>query len=619
MIHGGDLYVGDLLNQTYQSYDEMTGQLRWKTTLQSSRDLPGTVHQPRGGAVYWDGKIIEAEGLHIWTLDPTTGQILNDFIDPGYFGVWGIATPVIVGDEMYLGAISGWVFAVPAQYVTTNPGPGPGIGPTAALGQEGNYSVAASAVVPPNPPCYYNPAALPTPAQAAGFPSQWLAYAGGPDHNAVVADSASGPQYSWQTPLADALPLSSPARDAGIFGAEPATEMTSLAFGAGTGITPVNGIVYVGSDRYTVNALNAATGQLIWSFCTINADYGQPLVTPHTVIVSSGDPWFNFASVTTIAKGGHSHLGASLQNLHGLDPLTGMEKWTFYTKGTDMMTPRYYGGNIYWVNGNGNVWGINADTGKTFAPFEDSSGNPTLNIGGFNAIDSANIVTSSAGPLMLVGTADPAAFYAINLNTDTVAWKLSTLPSGMTPYFTGFAASSPVVDQHDGSVITSVLVNASSANDTVTDEAIALDATTGAVLWTRALGSGPIPYGYTAATPLLADGQVIFADPVSRAEVALDARSGALRWSTPLGQQTKAPGVALDGKVIQPAGPDIFTLDEGNGAIVHTLNVGGYFKDNGPLVVGRTLYVGNSWGWAMAFPLDSLGVGGPQGHRTGSR
>jgi outer membrane protein assembly factor BamB len=264
--------------------------------------------------------------------------------------------------------------------------------------------------------------------------------------------------------------------------------------------------------------------------------------------------------VTTIAKGGHSPLGASLQNLHGLDPVTGMEKWTFYTKGTDMMTPLYYGGNLYWVNGNGNVWAINADSGQTFAPFEDSNGNPTLKIGGFNAIDSANIVSTPTGPLMVVGTADPAAFYAINLYSDAVAWKLSSLPSGMTPYFTGFAASSPVIDARDGMVITSILVNADTSNNTVTDEAIALDASTGAVMWTQALGSGPIPYGYTAATPFLDHDRVLFADPVSRAEVSLNAKTGAVQWSTPPGQQTKAPGVALKGKVIQPAGPDILTL-----------------------------------------------------------
>ncbi|MHB1585477.1 MAG: outer membrane protein assembly factor BamB family protein [Acidiferrobacteraceae bacterium] len=608
MVHGGNLYVGDLLNQTYQSYDELTGALRWSTLLQSSRDLPGTVHQPRGGAAFWDGKIIEAEGLHIWTLDPNTGKVLNDFIDPGYFGVWGITSPVIVGDEMYLGAISGWAFAVPATYVTTHRGPGPGIGPAAALSGVGNYSVAASAIVPKNPACYYDSNALPTGNEAAGFPRTWLAYAGGQQHNAVVP-LGSAISYSWQSPLDGALGLAMPPRDVNIFGAETATEMTSLAFGAGTGVSPANGMIYVGSDGYTVNAFNAATGKLAWSYCTINADYGQPLVTPHTVIVSSGDPWFNFTGTTAVAKGTHTHVGASLQNLHGLDPWTGQEKWTFYTKATDMMTPLYLGGNIYWVDGDGNVWGINADTGQTIASFEDANGHPTLNIGGYNAIDSANIVQVRSGPpLMVVGTGGPSAFYAINLDDDTVYWKLSSLPSNLSPYITGFSASSPVVDTRNGLIISSLLVNADTAANTVTDEAIALDAADGNVVWAAALGTGPIPYGYTAATPFMDSGHVIFADPVSKSEVALNPATGQELWSTPLGEQTKAPGAIIRGAVVQPAGPYMFTLDERTGEILNTLPVGGDFKDNGPSVIGDTLYVGNSWGWVMAFPLGSLGV-----------
>lgn len=619
MVHGGNLYVGDLLTQTYQSYDEETGALRWVTKLQSSRDLPGTVHQPRGGAAYWNGKIIEAEGLHIWTFDPNTGAVLNDFIDPGYFGVWGITSPVIVGDEMYLGAISGWAFAVPASYVTTHPGPGPGVGPTAALSGTGNFGVAASAMVPANPPCYSDPTALPTGSQAAGFPRTWLAYAGGQQHNAVV-QRGQAVSYSWQTPLNEALGLAASPRDADIFGAEQATEMTSLAFGAGTGVSPANGLIYAGSDRYTVNALNAATGKLAWSFCTINADYGQPLVTPNTVIVSSGDPWFNFSGTVAFSKGQLTHVGASFQNLHGLDPMTGKEKWTFYTKATDMMTPLYYQGNLYWADGGGDVWGINADTGQDVAPFEDTNGNSTLSIGGLNAIDSANIVQGRSGPpLMVVGTANPTAFYAINLDDDTVYWKLSSLPPNLTSYATGFAASSSAVDQRDGLIITSLLVNADTTTKTVTDEAIAINASDGSVVWTAPLGTGPIPYGYTAATPFMDSGHVVFADPVSKSEVALNPATGQQLWSTPLGEQSKAPGVIVRGVVVQPAGPDLFTLDEQTGSILNTLPVGGNFKSNGPSVVGNTLYVGNSWGWVMAFPLDSLGV--PEaghGHGDGS-
>lgn len=608
MVHGGDLYVGDLLNQTYQSYSETTGKLRWEDQLQgySSRDLPGTVHQPRGGSVYWEGKIIEAEGLHIWTFDPATGKVLNDFIDPGYFGVWGITSPVIVGGEMFLGSISGWIFAVPASYVTSNPGPGPATGVSSTLS---GGAVPTTAVVPPNPASYYDPSALPTSAETAGFPATYTAYAGGQAHNGVVASKLGA--LSFQTALPDAIPLVGPALDTSIYGSTVAGEMTELAFGASTGVTPANGILYVGSNRYTIEALNATTGAEIWAFDTINSNIGQPLVTPYAVVVSSGDEWFNFKQAQEFIKATPGlHVGASLQAIHGLNPVTGQELWTFYTQATDAMTPLYANGNLYWVDGKGNVWAINAATGKPLgAPFENSAGNPTLNLGGVNVVDSANVYDGPGGAVMVVGTADPAALYGIDLSTDTVAWKLSTLPGNLVPYATGYAASSPAVDTSSGLVVTDLLVNAPSPTaptGAVTSEAVAIDAATGAVAWTQRLGTGGIPYGYTAATPLLSGGRVFFADPVSGEEVALSLRTGTVLWRTPLPGVDTAPGVVVGRTLVQPAGADLVTLDTANGSVLNVADEGGAFLDDAPTVVGKTLYVGNSWGWVLATPVAGL-------------
>jgi outer membrane protein assembly factor BamB len=182
------------------------------------------------------------------------------------------------------------------------------------------------------------------------------------------------------------------------------------------------------------------------------------------------------------------------------------------------------------------------------------------------------------------------------------------LPSGLTPYVTGFAASSPVVDQGRGLIITSLLVNADTTTNTATEEAVAFNAKDGSVAWVAPIGSGQIPYGYTSATPFMGNGEVVFADPVSKNEVALDPATGQQRWSTALGEQSKAPGVIVRGAVVQPAGSSLFTLDAKTGKLLKKVAVGGSFKNNAPTVVGGTLYVGNAWGWVMAYPLDSLGV-----------
>ncbi|MCY0884638.1 MAG: PQQ-binding-like beta-propeller repeat protein [Firmicutes bacterium] len=589
MIHGGNVYVGDLMNQTLQSYNETTGARNWSTSLAQAGNP--FLNEPRGGAVYYDHHILEASGPFIFTLDPRTGAIVNKFRTPGAY-VWGITSPVIVGGEMYLGSISGWALALPARYVMTRAGfTGEPYGPRA-------FHPALRV----RPPSYFNPAALPTPAQAAAFPSTWTAYAGNAEHDAVVNRGPSG--VAWQAALPGALPLNAPPRDSSVFGVPTATTMTELAFGAGSGVSPANGILYVGGEDHTVNAYNAITGQLIWRSPTINGNFGQPLVTPQAVVVSSGDPWFNFGGVVKFAAGDQTvHLGASFQNLHGYDPRTGELKWTFYTEGTDMMTPVYYNGNLYWVNGHGDVWALSASTGKPVKAFLNHDGNPKLHLPGYVAIASPNVYLQGGSPILVVGTANPGRFYGINLATDSVAWSTTVTTAPL--YYTGFGDVSPAVDPRRHLLVGDVLTNPGSGN-TATLEAFALDPATGRVLWTRDLGTGPVPYGFTGAVPVIHRGTVYLSDPISGSEVALSAASGAVRWQAPLAGAGDTPPVVADGAVIQPAGSALVVFNAANGALRHVLPVGGAVVDNGAVLAGQTLYLGNAWGWVMALPLSSV-------------
>ncbi|MCY0880563.1 MAG: PQQ-binding-like beta-propeller repeat protein, partial [Firmicutes bacterium] len=119
MVHGNSVYVGDLLNESYQAYNVQTGQQEWETSLAK----PGEINEPRAGSVYYDHRLLLAQGHHIYTINPQTGAIVNTFGVRGYyFGAWGIASPVIISGELYMGSISGWVFAAPASYVMTHRG-----------------------------------------------------------------------------------------------------------------------------------------------------------------------------------------------------------------------------------------------------------------------------------------------------------------------------------------------------------------------------------------------------------------------------------------------------------------------------------------------------------------
>jgi outer membrane protein assembly factor BamB len=601
MIHDGVVYIGNSLNNTYHAFDIASGARLWQTVFTGQNEPAGRRVTPRAGSIYYDGKIIQTSRARIRTLDAKTGQLLNDFNTRGLFSLWAVNQPVIVGKQAYLASNTGWLFAAPLDYLMT-----------AAGSPDATALYDPGAVMPPlarQAPEFFNPAALPKRHQAKKFPGSWLAYAGGQDHNGY---SKKGPDETrWQTALADALPLDGPPVDLALYGAEAATHMTHLAWGVGSGVTAVNGIVYAPSSGHSINALNAVTGELIWRFRTTHANFGQPLVTSSTVVVGQGDPWiFLEATGKFQKKDPTTRIGGGFQSLIGLDPESGMEKWRFYTGGgSSAMTPLHHNGNLYWVSGEGKIFAVNADTGEPLAPFMDARGIPTIRLPGFNAIASANIYHQADGSsLMVIGLGMPNVFYGIDLATGNTVWT-QTLP-GVASYLTGFAAASPAVDQERGLVVSTLLIDANVTSSTATLLAIALDAKSGNLVWSRALGTGPIPYGWAAPTPVLARNQVFLSDPLSSTSVALNVETGVVEWQAPLemanGKLNWGPGVVVKHRLIQPSGADLVVLDTRTGVQRNRVHVGGAFVYNNPTVAGETLYIGNSWGWVTALPLERV-------------
>lgn len=595
MVHNGIVFSGNTINGTFQAFNAATGARLWVKDLAEANDPPGTTHRPRAAPVLFEGKLIFAERRDIHVLDPMTGTELNRFENPGIFGVWGINQPVIVGRLMILSSVSGWVFGFPVDLILKRQGFDTGEMPT------GDFPT------PPRLPDYYVASAQPRSGNA--FPNAWLAYAGGPEHNSYTS---RGPRRAqWNTPLNHARPLNLPPLDEALYGTEVATQMMHQAFGVGTGVSPVNGIVYVGSDRYTIHALNALTGKPIWRSRTQNANFGQPLVTPETVIVSAGDPWFNLGNTVRFRdRSPNTKLGDNFGHLTGLDPRTGVQKWTFFSSvASSMGTPLYYDGNLYWVAGDGGVWAIDAKRGKRIDAFLDENNQPRLKLGGFNAISAANIFAENGGrPLMLVGTAMPNKISAIDLETAQVAW---TQPfSGINTYLTGFAATSVAIDRQRGLAIGSVLVDADAAGNSVNILAFALDARSGDIVWTQMIGGGKIPVGFVAPTPVIANNTVYFHNPIGESSIALDTASGAIRWHTQIevaeGKFSWGPGVVVRNRLIQPVGPSLYTFDSNTGALLNRTDIGGSFTYNHPTVAGNVLYIGNSWGWVSAVPLSKV-------------
>ncbi len=594
MIHQGAVYLGNPLNATIQSYDLLTGARRWSTWVASTD--PAVRHAPRAAPVIAQGKLIMPVAQHIYSLDPTTGALANDFYIPYPYAAFGLNQPVVVGNVMYLSSVSGYVYLMPVDYVLSQPGP-----PTQT-----------TQPLPLKTAEYYDSSALPSSSQRTGFPTTSLAYAGGPSHNSYVA---TGPTLStkWSKGLKSALSLTGTPLDSGLHGTEVAAQMTHFAFGVGSGVSAVKGIVYAAGNDRTVNAFNATTGKLLWRFRTNNLNFGQPLVTANAVLVTGGNVGLNLGNYGSYVKQSAStRLGSGYMYVHALDPLTGNEKWTFYAgQGSMSMTPLYYNGVLYWVDGQGWVWAINADTGVPVTPLMDANGYPTLSVGGgFNALSSPNIYQDPSGrALMVVGLSMPNRVVAIDLGLAQVAWSQSF--SGVASFVTGYSAASLAVDATTGLVVGSVVVDADMLLNRAHIQVFALDGATGNRVWTQDLDPGAVPSGFVAPTPMVSGGRVYLANPLAGQVVALDTLAGTPVWKTAVagtaGLYAWGPGCLVSGgKLIQAVGGDLYTLNATTGAVLKRYTVGGAFIYNHPTVLGGTLYTGNSYGWVLGIPLADV-------------
>ncbi len=590
MINNGVVYMGNPLNATVQALDLLTGTILWSTPVPNSD--PDRRTAPRAAPTLVNGKLIFPAAQHVFTFDAATGALLNDYHLPVSYVAYGLNQPVVIGNVVYISSVSGYVYAYPVSYITTQAAPAPGTPPA----------------LPLKTAEYYNSSNAPS--STSSFPSTWLAYAGGPSHNSYLS---SGPNLSskWSSSLLFGLSLTGTAQDEALFGKEIATQMTHFSFGVGSGVTPVKGILYSNAGNRAVTAHNATNGKLIWRFRTNNHNFGQPLVTSNAVIVAGGNVALNLGQYSNfIKKSPLTRVGTGYMYIHALDPKNGNEKWSFYSgQGTLSMTPLYYNGNLYWVDGQSQMWGISASTGQPIAPFMDVNGFPTLSLGGgFNSTSSANLYTDPTGrQLMVVGMAMPNRMVAVDLVAGSIAW---TQPlSGFATYLTGFAAASPAVDQTNGLVISSAVVNVDNVLNTAQVMVFALNGATGDVVWTQAMDVGAVPAGFVAPTPMVTGNKVYVSNPTANQVVALDALTGAVAWKTAVastgGNHSWAPPTLVGTtKLIVPVGGNLLTFDPTTGALLKTYVVGGGHTFNHVTVIGKTVYVGNSFGWVLGIPLS---------------
>lgn len=435
---------------------------------------------------------------------------------------------------------------------------------------------------------------------AAAFPQSWRMYGGTPTHNSSFR--ATGPAglmrgYSWNTPELNALPLNAPAQDQSVLGARGAPVKTTQFLGNSVGVSAVKGVIYSESDMGKLYALNAKTGAQLWQASGDNSFMGNPVVAHGVVVAGAGDTGFSFSQVMKYVHGQTPVRGLGWAAIYGFNQKTGKQLWRVPTVGEDMSSLAERHGIVYEGTGDGHVLALNIHTGQQLW---------STNVTGFDSMSSAAI----SGNLLYVGFSDPNYLYALNATTGQIVWKQTV--AGVAN--TGMGDNSPAVDPAHNIVIQDSVVNANPTTKTMNLEAFAMNAQTGAVLWQTLLGNGPAPPAYKASISAIHGGVVYVGNPATSTLSALNEFTGKVLWqfavpnAGPAGA-TRGGAIYAHHIVWLAAGPNLYALNPANGQLLGTTVGGGRYGIVTPVIVGGTMYLGNSWGWTQAVPLSKIFAG----------
>jgi outer membrane protein assembly factor BamB len=197
-------------------------------------------------------------------------------------------------------------------------------------------------------------------------------------------------------------------------------QLWSFATGGAVNPSPAvaNGVVYVGSDDQNVYALNATTGAKLWSFTTGYVVFSSPVVANGVAYVGSKDSTVYALNASTGAKlwsfttgggiysspavaNGVVYVGSGDQKVYAVNATTGAQLWSFATGAFLSSSPAVANGRVYVGSYNGNVYALNASTGAKLWSFQGTQ------------IDSSPAV---ANGVVYVGSFDKN-LYALNSST----------------------------------------------------------------------------------------------------------------------------------------------------------------------------------------------------------
>ncbi|MHB8254964.1 MAG: PQQ-binding-like beta-propeller repeat protein [Acidiferrobacter sp.] len=456
----------------------------------------------------------------------------------------------------------------------------------------------------------FEPSNLPSPGDAAGFPTSWTHAYANPRHNAAFPVTANTPSWlktgvSWRYAEARSWPLSrQKPYGANVYGERLALATMTQFYGNALGVSAVGGIIYAESDDEFAYAVNARTGKLIWRTSPVgNTFMGDPLVVGNKVYLSVGNIGFNFSNVQrysqkTAARGA----GVSYNGIYVLNRITGKLLWHFGTMGATMPTPAVSRNRLFLATGSGDIYAINATTGKQIW---------LKRVGGIANMSDPAVYH---GHVYLAMAVVPYV-YCLSAQTGHIVWR------GIVPHATktGLGDVSPAVA--DGVVVMDAVANVLShgGRTTMTTVVRAYNAEDGHVLWTHTMGLGPKPPAFKGGVPMIHKGIVYVGTPVNNIYQAFDLRTGKRLWTWHIPHAGAAgagrsPPTYDNGHLFIATGPRVFVLNPRTGRLMGEKYMGGRFGLVNPVIVGGTVYLANSWDWLEAVPVSMI-VGHHPKHR----
>ena len=406
-----------------------------------------------------------------------------------------------------------------------------------------------------------------------------------------------------------------------------------------------DGIIYFGDTNNVLYAMNATTGNYVWSF---NAGRGS-----FTTSAIVGMVAINGVETAVI------YIGSSNDNMYALNALTGLQLpgWPYKAKSSITTDALLYKGILYFGTNNGNIHAVNAVTGVEAivkynlggavhsSPVEFSNNILTgSNAPGYYSLTvnlAQNWVYTPGNNIYSTGYptrtdtyfgSDDHNLYAVNTTTGLINWSFTTYGNvRSSPWyenqwiyfgsndFNVYAlntnarwekrSSVPSLPSPSGSPPTALVWKYTTANSVYSSPVIAygdlfvgstdnsvyaLNALTGAKIWSYATG------GAIYSTPAVSNG-IVYIGSNDNYLYALNATTGAFLWSfNTNGQVRSSPAVAYGIVYVGSASGFIYALNALTGAVIWNYNTKNPVYSS-PMVYNGIVYIGSNSHLIYAF------------------